>query len=137
MTAKEYLQQYLHMEHSINSKLEQVARLRSLAVKTTQSITDSRVQGTPKSRMEDIIAKIIELEGQIDAEIDKLYQTRERVQKSIDGVARAEHRQVLRYRYINGWSFEEIAMAMNYSVRQIHYFHSYGLGEIKDCSELQ
>lgn len=136
MTAKEYLQQYLQAEHSINSKLEQVARLRSLAVKTTQSIVDCRVRGAPKNRMENIISRIIDLEKQVDSEIDRLCKIRQQIEDVIQKVSKEEYRQVLRYRYINGLTFEEIAKAMNYSWRWIMELHGRALKEIKECIEL-
>ena len=71
MTTKEYLSQAYRIDQRINSKLAQVMTLRDLLEKTTVILS-----GTPKlatrnpHTMEDTIAKVVDLENEINMEID-------------------------------------------------------------------
>lgn len=73
MTARDYLGQAYRLDQRINSKIEQVSSLHSLATKATSTISD--MPGSPSRnthQMEDIVVKIIELENEINADIDLL-----------------------------------------------------------------
>lgn len=73
MNAKEYLSQARWLDMRINSKLAQVDSLHSLATKATSTLSDVPPSGTRNvHRMEDIICKIVTLENEINADIDKL-----------------------------------------------------------------
>ena len=70
MDAKAYLQQVMNIDQQINSRLEQLGRLKTLATHTTSTISDMpKAQGSV-SRMEDTVIKIITMEHEIDDEID-------------------------------------------------------------------
>jgi len=47
--------------------------------------------------------------------------------ENIDKVKDASEALLLRYRYINGYGWEEISELMNYSPRNIHYLHKKAL----------
>ena len=73
MTAKEYLSQAYYLDQRINSKIEQIASLNELARKATVTISD--MPGNPnrgKSAMASAVEKIIDLEAEINAEVEKL-----------------------------------------------------------------
>ena len=60
MMAKEYLKRAIRIEREIDSLLEHLAELRSMATKATATVTD--MPGSPtrdSSKMEDAILKII------------------------------------------------------------------------------
>lgn len=64
MTAKEYLSQAYRLDDRINSKIQQVDSLNLLATKCTSTISGMpKNPGSPVSRMEDVIVKIISLSG--------------------------------------------------------------------------
>ena len=71
MTAKEYLGQSYRIDQRINCKMEQVASLRALATKATATLSNLPRGNTYKSR-DDIIAKIIDFEHEINNEIESL-----------------------------------------------------------------
>lgn len=128
MTAKDYLSQAFRLDQRINSMLEQVASLRDMASKATASIHAGRVSGTKqRSPMEDAIVKLIDLEHEIDAEIDKLVDFKREVFSLMDSLEQPEHRFLLEHRYLHYKTWEEIAEMMNYSPRQILRIHSKAL----------
>ena len=73
MTVKEYLGQAYRLDQRINSKLEQLESLNGLATKCTSTLT-----GMPKnpsrstSMMADAVAKIVDLQAEINRDIDLL-----------------------------------------------------------------
>jgi len=128
MTTKEYLSQAFRLDQRINSKLEQVSSLRDLATKATASIHAERVSGTKqRSPMENAIVKLIDLEHDIDADIDKLVDLKREIIEVINSVEQPEYHLLLELRYLNYKTWEEIAEMMNYSWRNIHYVHGKAL----------
>jgi CRISPR type III-A-associated RAMP protein Csm4 len=74
MGAKEYLSQALWLDQRINSKLELLETLRALAMKVSVNLTEEKVSGgkNTKSHMENTIAKIVDLEKEINRDINLL-----------------------------------------------------------------
>ena len=73
MTTKEYLSQAYRIDRRIDSKLEQVMSLRELLGKATATLTSTPRPATldPRS-MEEIVAKMVDLENEINEDIDTL-----------------------------------------------------------------
>ena len=72
ITVKEYLSQAKFLDQRINSKIQQVAALNDLATKATSTLTGMpRNPNHATSSMEDVIAKIIDLQAEINNDIDK------------------------------------------------------------------
>ncbi len=73
MKIKEYLMQAYRIDQRINSKLEQIGALHDLATKATVTFSDMpRNPNKGKSKIEDAIIKIMELEDEINHDIDEL-----------------------------------------------------------------
>jgi DNA-directed RNA polymerase specialized sigma subunit len=132
MTVKEYLSQAYRIDQRINSKLEQVASLRELALKITASYrTEPKGTNKPGSAKENVIVKIIDLENQIDTDIDTLVDIKRDIMKVIKSVEQPEYNLLLELRYLNYKTWEEIAEIMNYSWRNVHYVHGKALSAVK------
>lgn len=124
MNAKEYLGQAYRIDQRINSKIEQVSSLRELATKATATITDMPGAATPNvHRMADVVCKIVALEEEINAEIDRLVDLKAEIIGVIRRVANPEYQTLLELRYLCFYSWEEIAVAMSYNVRTIYRLH--------------
>jgi len=132
MTAKEYLQQYRNADREINAKLDQIHRLRELATKTTSTLTPDKVQSGTENKTERIVAKIVDLERETDAEIYELIKTKHMVESTINQIEAAALRNVLKLRYINGWRWEKIACELNYDFHYVLKLHGNALYEIKN-----
>ena len=127
-----YLKRYINLDREIDRKLKEVARLRSKLTRVTQVLTaEPRGGGTIYGKTEEILAKIVDLENEIDADIDRLISIRENIKAVIEAVEDDRERLLLQYRYLDGWTFEKIAVEMNYSWRQIHRLHSQALTNLK------
>jgi chromosome segregation ATPase len=111
MTAKEYLEQAYRLDQRINSKLEQVASLNELATKATSTLT-----GMPKnpnratSKMADAVAKIVDLQAEINNDIDRLVDLKREIVGIIKTVNNPEYQTLLEKRYLCFDTWEQIAV---------------------------
>ena len=131
MTAKEYLQQYLDADREIQAKVDQIARLRDMATRTTSAPAGDRVQSSAENKLERIISKIADMEAEVDAEIDRLADKRREVQTAIERVPNAAQREVLIRRYMVGQKWEKIAVELNFDYRWVLRLHGRALNEIQ------
>ena len=132
MTAKEYLGQAYRLDQRINSKLEQVLSLRELTTKATATMSDMPGGGSRNVyKMQDIIGKIVDLENEINADIDQLVDLKREMVASIKAVADPELQTLLELRYLCFKTWEQIAVDMQYSTRNIYKLHDRAVEAIK------
>lgn len=75
MTAKEFLNQAYLLDQRIKSKSEQIQSLNELATKCTATLTGMpRNPNRGGSTMADAVCKIIDLQNEIAADMDRLVQ---------------------------------------------------------------
>lgn len=133
MTAKEYLNQAYRIDQRINSKIEQVSSLRTLATKATSTLSDTPPSGTRNvHRMEDIIVKIINMENEINYDIDKLVDLKQEIINTIKSVNNPEQQTLLELRYLCFRTWEEISVEMGYSIRHIYRLRDEALAKINN-----
>lgn len=124
MTVKEYLGQAYRLDQRINSKLEQLESLNDLATKCTSTLT-----GMPKnpshstSMMADAVAKIVDLQAEINRDIDLLVDLKCEMVKVIKNVEHSEYQTLLELRYLCFKTWEQIAVDMNYSIDNVYRIH--------------
>jgi DNA-directed RNA polymerase specialized sigma subunit len=130
MTAKQYLRQAYRLNELINSHIREVEQLRLLSTSVPSTdFSKERVQGgkLPGDRISNIIAKIVDLEKQINDEIDRFVDLKKEIHDAVDNVKNVNEQLVLRYRYIEFLTWEQISERMNYSIMQVHRIHSNAL----------
>lgn len=124
MTVKEYLGQAYRLDQRINSKLEQVASLNDLAMKCTYTLTGmphNPNRGT--STMADAVAKIVDLQAEINRDIDRLVDLKREMVRLIKAVDNTEYQTLLELRYLCFKTWEQIAVDMGYNVRHVYRIH--------------
>lgn len=132
MTPKEYLEQAVYLDQRINSKLTQVENLRSLATKVTTVYSDAPANPAPDcQRLEKTIAKIIDLENDINNDIDRLVDLKKEITETINKIPDLRHRTILEMRYLSFRTWEQIAVALSLDLRWVHRLHSRALQKIK------
>ena len=136
MTVKEFLNQYRNAEETIQCKLEEIYLLRCLATSTTQVLDADRVQSSSQNKTELIVSKIVDMEREVDEEVDKLQEVKREVLKVINSVANTRLKDLLCYRYICGYTFEKIAVAMDKSYMHICRLHGQALNEVKEILKM-
>lgn len=126
-----YLKRYINLDREIERKLEEVARLRAKLTRVTEVFTaEPRGGGTIYGKTEEILAKIVDLEKEIDADVDRLISIRDNIKAVIEAVEDDRERLLLQYRYLDGKTFEWIAAEMNLSWQWVHKLHSKALAKI-------
>ena len=131
MNAKEYLSQAYRIDQRINSKLEQVMSLRTLLGKATGTLTGAPKAATPNPHsMEDTIAKMVDLENEINNDIDTLVDLKAEIMRRIKRVENTEYQTILELRYLCFKRWEEVAVDMGYSLRRLYELHDCALNEI-------
>lgn len=137
MSAKEYLQQAYQIHRSIQARKQQVARLRELAECATSIANAARVSGTPaRSKVESTVCRIADLQAMIQQDLCRLAEKYEEIQRVIEKVEEGPHRDLLIHRYLNFYTWEEIAEKMNYSYKWVHVLHGKALEKVKEYIEV-
>ena len=133
MNAKEYLSQAIWLDQMIDSKLEQLATLKSLAMKVTSSFTKEKICGgnIEKSKMESTMVKVIDLEHEINADIDRLVNLKKDIQDTINKMDDINQQLLLELRYLSGKGWDEIAASMGYDPRTVYRIHGKALKEFE------
>ena len=132
MTAKEYMEQARYLDMQINSKIEQVRSLNELATRVTTVYSDMPHSPTRNtSRMEETIAKIIDLESEIDRDIDALVDLKREIMRVVNSIESAEYRTILEMRYLQFKKWEQIALQMSTDLRWVYRMHGRALNEVQ------
>ena len=119
--------QYRTLENSINAKLAQVEELRRKAQTVSGGNGTGAHSTQPHSRVADITDRLVDLEREINEEIDRSVDLLREIRAAIAAVPEQRLRTLLEYKYINCFSLEQIAVAMNYSYPQICRLHGRAL----------
>lgn len=130
MTAKEYLLQLDTLRDEIESTnlaLEKIFTEAS-GIKAITYDKD-KVQVSPSNHAENFMVRLAEL-GDEYARMQMSYKLeRDKRIAMINGLPKKEHRKVLRKRYVDGKTFEEIAVALHYTYRHVTRLHGSALQE--------
>lgn len=128
MSAKEFLNKIRCIDMMINCKLEQVAELRNILLPGAIRYDKERVQSSHTSdQFTDTMAKVIELEEKINADIDELVELKSAAREKIEQMENEVEKVILYKRYFSNESFENIAVECGYSWRHVHRLHSEAL----------
>jgi len=131
MNVKEYLKQAYRLDQRINSKIEQIASLNELATKCTSTITGMPHNPSPTtSKMADAVDKIIDLQNEINRDIDRLVDLKRDMVRIIKAVDNTECQTLLELRYLCFKTWEQIAVDMGYTTRNIHMLHKKALESV-------
>ncbi|MCD7716079.1 MAG: DUF1492 domain-containing protein [Lachnospiraceae bacterium] len=129
MTSKEYLRQAHNLDALINSHLKEKSELQQMAFSISTPNLGERVQ---TSRNTDApytktIEKISLLEDRITREIDRLVDLKAEMLSAIEDMENADERLLLKYRYFDDCSFEQISSILHISLSTVYRLHSAAL----------
>lgn len=135
MKAKEYLQQLQRLDTVINQKIKEVQDLRLQAQGTGGlDYSKERVQSSPSGDAPFVkpICRIIDLEAEINAEIDRFADEKHKIINQIQGLKNSDYISLLFKRYVEFKSLEKICVEMNFSYDYIKHLHGYALQDFED-----
>ena len=131
MNAKEYLGQAYRIDLRIHSKQEQIKSLNDLATRATNVISDMPGSATRNvHKMEDVVVKIVDMQEEIKHDIGRLVDLKADIMGNIKKVESPEQQTLLELRYLCFKSWEEIAVDMGYTVRNIYFLHRQALRNV-------
>lgn len=135
MTAKEYLQQLERADVIIEQKMKEQADLEELS-KCVRAIDygKDRVSssGTGGAPFVNPVLKIVMLEQEINAEIDKYVDLKRKITGEIQSLQDPQFIKVLFKRYVEYKGFDKIAVELECSERNVYTIHGQAL---KDFTE--
>lgn len=131
MTALDFLSQAYRLDLRIDSKLEQLNFLNELATKCTA--TSSAMPRNPNqhiSAMADTVARIVDLQKEIDGDIQQLIEIRRQIVAAIKAVDNHECQTLLELRFLCAYTWEEIAIKMGFSLPHTYRMRDRALKQI-------
>lgn len=133
---KEYLMQYRDVVRQASAAQDHLTELKAMAERITPNYGGCG-SGNAQigDRLGEAVAKIVDAEAKLDAEIELLIATEREIERAIKSVEEP-YRTLLYERYINGKTWEQLAVDMHYSYRGITKMHGRALIVIKECIEV-
>lgn len=126
--AKEYLQKMRMYDARIESKLLEVQQLKAMITKITPTLKDDVVSSSGnQDKLGDAVAKIVDLENEINKDIDCYIDLKREVKAKLEKLTNPNYYKVLEKRYVQYHTFERIATEMHYSYRNITKLHGRAL----------
>lgn len=130
MTPKQYLMQAKRLDALIDARLREIDYWRDMST----SISGPRFDGMPHSpnRPADAnfvhcLEKVSEIQADVERKVSRLIALRDEIGRRIDMVDSPEEQLVLRYRYVDNCTWEEIGTMMNVSERTVFRIHGSAL----------
>lgn len=127
---KEYLNQYLESKQRFYILAEEMNQLRSDAVRVTPIITDMPSGPHVNDKIARAIEKLEQCADALEQEARIMQHRMDEVKAAIDGLTNGTLKNLLLLRYIDDYTWEEIAVAMNYSYVHVCRLHGQALSEI-------
>lgn len=125
---KRYLLRYRNNEAEINRMAEELTRWESKARRVTSNWGDTPGGRSEQSdRVQVCVEHIIKLQNQLAEQIDLGVQLRESIEAAISAVDDERLQLLLRYRYIDGMTWEKIAVTMRLDYRWVLRLHGKAL----------
>ena len=130
---KEWFRQMPKIEARIRSREAQIRKYRDMATRATSSTEATRVFGSSnRSRVEDAVVRICDLEQDAREDLNELKRYRRDVMAVIRRIRDVKRRDILEMHYVTGWSLERIADEMHYHVRWVQILHGQALTDARD-----
>lgn len=128
MDTKQYLGQIKRYDALINNGIAEVARYRQIAMNITTVIANDKVKSTPDpDRLGKTVAKIIDLENELDILVDKYIDARNVIVGQLEQLEDTKFYSILFKFYVENKELQDIADEMDYSYGRIRNLHGMAL----------
>ena len=132
MTAKEYLRRVRDAESDLRSAEMDYQRARDdvMNLKAIEYDKD-KVNNSHIGDLSDAIAALEKYAARVSEQWDRLIVMREEAKAQIEQIADGRYREVLHRRYLQGESWEYIAVGMGYAFRTVLWLHGKALKQFE------
>lgn len=131
---KDDLRKYIPIRREIEQLDRERAYWYSKAGRCTSAPSRAPTFGGEHDGLPFIIDKIDAIREVSEKKLVELYDLRRRIEAAVDRLDGIE-RTLIRARYIEGKRWEEIAVGLNYSWKQIHRIHGHALEKLKEDTQ--
>lgn len=125
-----YLSRYRRLNQRIDRLLEEQSRWREMALKITPVLSQTPGGGESGSPIERPMDKVLEIDEEIKREIEELQTVRQEIRSALNQLEDENLKLLMEYRYIDGLTWEQIAVKMDYCWRQVCRKHGQALTQI-------
>lgn len=133
MTTKQYLNQIRDVKHDIEKLQARIRDKRALLTSISVNSNDVRVQlSSDPDKMASMVANILDMESELKDSVDKSLELERKITNEIDKIKGEKYKDVLFWRYVQGYTFEMIAVTTSYSYRQTIRIHGEALLEFQN-----
>ena len=129
MTAKEYLNQARHLHALINCRLRDIDYWRDLSSSVSGSNFEPHYNPNKPTEAPFVrcLEKIDAIQRDVAGKIAYLVRLKGEINTAIDALEMRDEQLVLRYRYLDDCTWEEISRMLNVSLRTVHRIHGSAL----------
>lgn len=120
MTAKEYLSQVRRLDRRIGALMDRQRRYHEIGAWRPEGLGAAVSPG-----------QMAALERELDGRIAEYADLVRQIEAAIDAVDKEQYRDVLKYRYLNGWSWRRISERMNLSQDWLWRLHGRALQAVR------
>lgn len=132
METKQYLGQIKRLDRMIQNKLAEIYQLKTMACSITIEPKEDKIQtSSDKDKIGTTVAKIVDLENEVDNLVDELANLKSSVLNIIKQIDRESYREILCMKYFEGKSIYEIAGILNMTDRGCKKAHKRALEELE------
>lgn len=126
--SKDYFAQIRKTDRLIKRLTDTVFTLRSSLTSQSYELNPDKVQTSgPKNTLEETVAKIVDLEADINRRIDELVDMKQEAFTMINRIPDLDQQNILIGRYIQLKKWEDIALELNFSIQWVYELHGKGL----------
>lgn len=126
-----FLKRYKQIDKEINQLLLEKREIFSLGTKITPTYSNMPKCTGTSDKVQSTIEKLEAQENKINQKVDLLYKVKEDIEKALYTVKDDTLRVLLRYRYINGLTWEKIAVNMHYTYQWVCKLHGEALRKLR------
>ena len=126
-----HLSRYRRLNERIDRLLEEQSRWRERASKITPTLSQAPGGGGSGSPIERPMDKVLEIEKEVYREINEARIVRKEIRETLNQLEDENLKLLMEYRYIDGMTWEQIAVKMNYCWRQVCRKHGQALTKIR------
>lgn len=128
---KEYLKSYRRAKTEARSIEESIMELRTNKMYPSICEQDGMPHGSGGSDLSGYAARLDELERRLQAKKWECINLYHQIMADIMAMPEATERTLLQYRYISGWTWERIAVEMDFTYRWVLKLHGKALNNFK------
>lgn len=133
MNARQWLSRYIELMEEVKREAEQAHYWEDTAI----GLSAAKLSHVPKARkyfdMTDYVVKFLDLAQHCSELGGQAEQAKNEILEVIDSIDNLNFRRVLRLKYIDNMTYQQIADRLHYSKRQIHRIHGKALKHVTQC----